>query len=181
MRRSFGRSRRENGRVETHALPEGPHFVYSAAPDLFLGRTGQGPLRIAWDTNILIDYLTYGPSMWESKPFDVDDENRAELEALDLLIETWQVRDIRFTIFQRSITDARKMLAEDRLVARAKAVAEFASALMLVEWDNEDLDDIDTGREDQRLPFDLPPSAGEEVLDTIPEGADRRDARVSHP
>jgi hypothetical protein len=34
-------------------------FDYRRHPEIFLGRTGLGPLRVACDTNILIDILTY--------------------------------------------------------------------------------------------------------------------------
>lgn len=67
-------------------LPEGPYFVYEHGPGLFLGRTGEGPLQAVWDTNILIDYLKYGATMWDGEDLAVDDEAyRAELEALHIL------------------------------------------------------------------------------------------------
>jgi hypothetical protein len=39
---------------------EGGGFFYENCPELFLGRAGYGPLRIAWDTNVLIDYAEFG-------------------------------------------------------------------------------------------------------------------------
>lgn len=39
---------------------EGGGFQYEDCPRVFSGRNGYGPLRLAWDTNILIDYAKYG-------------------------------------------------------------------------------------------------------------------------
>jgi hypothetical protein len=44
--------------------PEGGGFFYENCREVFLGRIGYGPLRMAWDTNILIDYAEFGDLMW---------------------------------------------------------------------------------------------------------------------
>lgn len=48
---------------------EGGAFRYAACPQLFFGRTGIGPLRVAMDTAILIDYGQYGNAIWASDEF----------------------------------------------------------------------------------------------------------------
>ena len=42
---------------------EGGGFFYENCPEIFLGRVGYGPLRVAWDTNVLIDYAEFGDLM----------------------------------------------------------------------------------------------------------------------
>ena len=64
---------------------------------MFLGRTGQGPLRLAWDTNILIDYEVHGKAMWEEndQPFEPDiakDEYREELLTLQVIVQAWMLQ-----------------------------------------------------------------------------------------
>lgn len=157
--------------TDVRPLPEGPHFQYDGAPELFLGRRGRGPLEIAWDTNVLIDYLTHGPAMWEGEPLEVDHADAEEVEALDLLIQVWQVRDVRFTIFPRSIDDARKALTRERRFARAKAVDEFAAALTLTPGE-EDGAFVD-GASQPNLPLQLPTSLRDQAISRVPEGADR--------
>ena len=46
---------------------EGGGFFYENCPEVFLGRAGYGPLRVAWDTNIIIDYAEFGDLMWEEE------------------------------------------------------------------------------------------------------------------
>lgn len=79
--------------------PEGPHFRYDEGPSLFLGRSGRGPLQVAWDTNLLIDYFEYGMQIWEGKSLSeiMPREQGEELEGLQVLISLWVLRDIRFT------------------------------------------------------------------------------------
>jgi len=158
--------------TEIGPLPEGPHFQYDGAPELFLGRRGRGPLEVAWDTNVLIDYLTHGPAMWEGEPLEIEHADAEEVEALDLLIQVWQVRDVRFTIFPRSIDDARRALARERRYARAKAVDEFAAALTLTAGEEEDDAFVD-GPSQQPLPLQLPTTLRDQALSRVPEGADR--------
>jgi len=147
---------------------EGPHFHYDSAPGLFLGRSGRGPLEIVWDTNILLDYLEHGHVIWDEGSFDVADEDYcAELEALGLLINVWTRRDVRINILDRSITDAKKRLSAARMRSRATAVDEVAAALTLDVWHGREDED-----EDEDYPWlgvIVPP----EVLERIPEGADR--------
>src|SRR5262245_48358821 len=45
-------------------IPPGPYFLYEHGRELFSGRRGSGPLRVALDTNLLIDYFEYSRAMW---------------------------------------------------------------------------------------------------------------------
>lgn len=77
---------------------EGGGFLYKNCPELFLGRAGYGPLRVAWDTNVLIDYAEFGDLMWEDDNFGPpisEPYYREELVALDTLIHLWMMRNIR--------------------------------------------------------------------------------------
>jgi hypothetical protein len=146
----------------------GPHFVYHAAPDLFLGRRGAGPLEIAWDTNILLDYLEHGSALWEGQDPEVrDEEYFAELEALGIIINLWMRRDIRFRILPRSIDDAKRGLSAARRSSRARAVDEVSAALALDVWG--DLRSVAASP-----PLDLLPHKSQEarLVESLPKGAD---------
>ncbi len=161
-------------------LPQGPHFAYEQAPSLFLGRSGSGPLDVVWDTNVLVDYISYGAAMWEGEQLrGIEDEYASELEGLQILIQVWQMREIRFRVFQRSIDDARRELEEQRLVERARAVTEFASALTLSSFDDSEEPATVAERVGERLPLVLPPTARDAALDAVPPGADRDLVRLS--
>ena len=112
------------------------HFDYAAAPELFGGRSGAGALEIVWDTNVLIDYFTYGHQLWEDGEAGLREPKLAEeLAGLQWLIELWLRRDLRFRILPRTVTDARKRLSSDRRQQRERALDELASALSLDGWE----------------------------------------------
>jgi hypothetical protein len=115
-------------------VPEGSHFVYESAPSLFSRRSGSGPLFIAWDTSLLVDYFKFGKALWEGGELpDVPDHNyRSELEGLQLLIALWILRDIRFVILPQSINDAKRSSPQSGAPADLGAFDGFASALRLV-------------------------------------------------
>lgn len=155
--------------VPPGAVPEGPHFRYEQGPDLFLGRRGRGPLHVVWDTNLLIDYFEHGRALW-----DVDSEwlshvvpgtRGEELEALQLSIALWVVRDIRFHLLPRTLDDARRSLSPQRQTARRRAFEEFTATL------------AHTG-DDTRHPIEagrliLPPGELDRALRDVPAGGDR--------
>jgi hypothetical protein len=120
---------------------EGGCFEYERCPDIFLGRLGRGPLRVAWDTNILVDYACFGGAMWDDdEPFDplVEDEAyRENLIAFQALMELWSVRDIRIHVFDRQLTDAKRQLTAERASARMRQVEEITAALYCVRQDTD--------------------------------------------
>jgi hypothetical protein len=158
------------------SIPEGPRFDYAACPHLFLGRSGAGPLRVVWDTNLLIDYFTYGKALWEGEPLpDIASGHGEELEGLQLIVGLWVIRDIRFHILPRVLTDAKRRLSDERRRDREKALLEFAAALAVMDWYD---DDERVGGEGE----DVRPSQTESLfalhglekaLLKVPEGADR--------
>jgi hypothetical protein len=147
-------------------IVEGPHFVYEQNPALFLGRRGRGPLRVAWDTNLLIDYFQHGRAVWENKslPELVPGTYGEELEGLQIVMAVWILRDIRFYILRGTLRDAKRALSARRLDQRLQAFREFTDALSFVE-----------AEEDQREPppLLLPDSELQRVLNSVPAGDDR--------
>lgn len=115
--------------------PEGPHFVYDAAPNLFLGRSGRGPLHVAWDTNLLIDYFRYGAQLWEGSSLAdaLPGTYGEELEGLQLIVTLWVLRDIRFHVPRFFLRDSkRKPLTGGQQLQRQRALVEFLRAIALV-------------------------------------------------
>lgn len=110
---------------------EGGAFDYSALPEVFLGRTGEGPLRVAWDTNVLIDYATIGPHVWEDDRADQpqDDQLAPDQAALVSLMEIWMVRDIRIHVFERQLDDCKRNLTDSRRDLRVRQIEQIRSAL----------------------------------------------------
>lgn len=143
---------------------EGPHFVYEDGPELFLGRRGRGPLLLAWDTNLLIDYFGHGAALWHGDDLpDATGEYGLQLEALQLVMALWVLRDVRIVLLPASISDARKQLAPERYAARRQAFAEFARAISLV------ADDAPP----PQPPLFLPDAALLEAVSRVPAGGDR--------
>lgn len=157
--------------------PEGPHFVYDTARNLFLGRRGSGPLFVVWDTNLLIDYFTYGSLLWRGEPLpeSLGDGYGAELEGLQLILGLWVLRDIRFVILPDTIDDAKKQLLPERRHSRINAFQEFASALRLVADDHSEAD-----RPSRDGLLILPDAELERVLSKVPAGYDRKLVSAAH-
>lgn len=133
---TIGRIRAGGLRLDEQVSPpEGPHFLYEDGPSLFLGRSGRGPLHVAWDTNLVIDYFEYGGQLWDGEPLPqaIPAEQGEELEGLQMLISLWVLRDIRFHILFGVIDDSKKQLAPRRRRQRVHAWKEFCAALALVE------------------------------------------------
>lgn len=150
------------------AVPAGPHFDYDTGPDLFLGRHGSGPLDVVWDTNVLIDYFEYGETLWngDALPDTIAGEHGEQLEALQVVVSPWTVRDIRFHLLPRILEDAKRALSERNRANRVRALDDFANALTLA-----------TFYDDEGEPEDVvsyrPIDALAELLEALPSGADR--------
>lgn len=126
--------------------PEGGGFFYEDCPEVFLGRAGYGPLRIAWDTNILIDYAQFGDLMWdEDHEFDPPiSEARylEELAGLNTLVNLSEFRDIRFRAPQRQIHDAKRSLDEAQWELRARQLHHLLAALTCIELDKDIIENV---------------------------------------
>lgn len=122
--------------------PEGGGFFYENCPAVFLGRFGYGPLRVAWDTNILIDYAEYGDLIWRDgdSEFDPPIEEpryRAELIAFDTLMQLWMMRDIRIRVFPRQIFDAQRAMDADQWELREVQLHHILASLTCIQLDKE--------------------------------------------
>jgi hypothetical protein len=120
---------------------EGGGFFYENCPEVFLGRSGYGPLRIAWDTNILIDYAEFGHLMWdEDRDFDPgvsEPRYLEELHALNTIVTLSEVRDIRARAPQRQIYDAKRSLTVDQWEIRATQLHHLLASLTCIELDKD--------------------------------------------
>ena len=121
---------------------EGGGFYYENCPAVFLGRSGYGPLRMAWDTNILIDYAEYGDLMWPEEDSDFDppiDEPRyrEELIAFDTLTQLWMMRDIRIRVFPRQIFDAQREMDAAQWELREVQLHHILASLTCTQLDKE--------------------------------------------
>ena len=147
-------------------IVEGPHFVFEDNPRLFLGRRGRGPLRVAWDTNLLIDYFEHGRALWENQSLaDVlPGAYGEELEGLQIVMAIWILRDIRFYVLRGTIVDAKRALGARRLDQRVQAFREFAGALSFVESDDD---------EREPPPLLLSDAELQRALTSVPAGNDR--------
>ncbi|MFJ2551541.1 hypothetical protein [Microbacterium sp. NPDC087591] len=151
----------------------GPDFEYRTSPRLFAGRVGRGALRIAMDTNLLIDYFEHGHSMWmgESVTKLHTGEYGEHLEALQLILAVWVLRDIEFVMLKESLRDSKRRKLAPHLDQRnRKAWTEFYSALTHSPYHSEDRTDAA-----QRLPSRLI----DRVIDAVPAGGDQRMVRAA--
>jgi hypothetical protein len=129
---------------------EGGGFFYENCSEIFLGRSGYGPLRIAWDTNILIDYAEFGDLIWgpeddEEYEFDPpvqETRYRQELVALYRLVQLWMMRDIRVRAPQRQIDDAQRELSESQWEIRATQLHHFLAAVRCTLLDKDSLENV---------------------------------------
>lgn len=118
---------------------EGGGYLYERMPAAFGDRTGWGPLRVAWDTSILVDYGKYGSAFWGDDAFDPEDfddlrgdaneQYRDELVALDVIMQTWLYRDIRVHVFPYQLDDAKRALTRSDLEMRSRQLDQFDAAL----------------------------------------------------
>jgi len=114
-------------------VPVGPGFAYEGCPDLFASRRGYGPLDVVLDTNLLIDYFQHGRALWEGQSLVGElGEYGEELEALQVVVAMWVIRELRFHVLPRVLVDAKRKLSRERFAERANALDNFAAALRLV-------------------------------------------------
>lgn len=116
---------------------EGGGFQYEDCPRVFSGRNGYGPLRLAWDTNILIDYAKYGHLVWaDGEPdFPVEGEHyQEELNALREIMNLWLLRDIRIRMPFRQIDDAKLRLDNKPEELWEKEIEKFSNTQATRLW-----------------------------------------------
>ena len=102
-------------------------FCHEALPDL-LPWGYHGPLVVALDSNILIDLQQHGSALMNDEVPDVDAKYAADLNGLADLLNLWLLRDIRFVVTPRALTDAKKN-TERLTVGQWPAVEAVAASL----------------------------------------------------
>lgn len=123
-------------------VTEGGAFRYEASPEIFFGREGAGPMRVAMDTSVLIDYAEFGEAIWSDEDFkpDVPDPGyRHELIALAEIMNLWAIRDMRLHVFDRQLTDCVRAMQDDRSALRERQIQQLQSALRCLGHDTVDM------------------------------------------
>jgi hypothetical protein len=107
-------------------------FDYGRSPRIFLGRLGLGPLRIAWDTNILIDWSHFGARLLREDvpgPPEVDINHRDDLAALAFLMNgPMFTRDIRLIALSAQLKDFGRRVPSDKIDWRRRQLSEIRAA-----------------------------------------------------
>ncbi|MDQ3533455.1 MAG: hypothetical protein M3456_14015 [Actinomycetota bacterium] len=124
-------------------VAEGGCFDYGGAPPIFLGRKGRGPLRIAWGTNILIDWRHFGEILRSDDnglPDGLDSGHEEDLVALGSIMGfIWMIRDIRIRCFLNQRDDFRRVTDREtddrRRSERDREITEIAAAVRCVKLD----------------------------------------------
>lgn len=110
-------------------------FCYEALPSV-LPWGFHGPLVVALDSSVLIDLQEYGNVLLNGEvPDGVDEKYATDLGSLADLLELWLIRDIRFVVTPRSLTDAKRVSKRflDRRLPAIRAIAE-SLAFQLGDW-----------------------------------------------
>lgn len=115
-------------------LDGGLGFCHAALPNL-LPVGYHGPLVVALDSNILIDFHVYGAHLIDDDlPQMIEPVYREDLDALAAIVNLWFVRDIRFIVTPTSLVDA-KRLTPRFVESRHKAVEALARCLAFQQGD----------------------------------------------
>ncbi|MCL7367400.1 hypothetical protein [Streptomyces ardesiacus] len=156
-------------------------FEYASAPQIFLQRAGSGPLHMAWDTNVLVDYLQFGKALWNDAELGIEDPKYADqVYAIGNILDPYYCFwDIRIHLFDEILNDAKRELSIERQSRREHALNRFARALMFAEWseeeDEQDYGDSSFAQEPLFHVEAAVPSSGarQRLVDALPNGHDR--------
>jgi hypothetical protein len=102
-------------------------FCHPSLPGL-LPQGYHGPLVVALDTSVLIDFQLHGEMLLDDKLPAVDGVYTADLAGLTDLLNLWLLRDIRFVVTPRCKTDA-KRVSQRFLDRRHPAIDAIADSL----------------------------------------------------
>ena len=125
------------------------------------------------DTNLLIDYFEHGHAMWtgESVAKVHVGEYGEHLEALQLILAVWVLRDIEFVMLKESLRDSKRRKLAPHVDRRNRnAWMEFHSALTHSPHHSDCR--TDAGRR-------LQPRLVDRVVEAVPAGGDRRLVRAA--
>ncbi|MFC7501534.1 hypothetical protein ACOACQ_03370 [Nocardioides sp. CPCC 206347] len=84
-------------------------FCHAALPEL-LPVGYHGPLVVALDSNVLIDFQTHGSEMLNDEIGVAEAKYAEELRCLATLLNLWMLRDIRFVVTPRARSDAKRSI-----------------------------------------------------------------------
>ncbi|MEV6887466.1 type II toxin-antitoxin system VapC family toxin [Kribbella sp. NPDC051137] len=84
---------------------------------------------MALDSNVLIDLQLYGSALLNDELPEVEEIYGRDLAGLSDLINLWMLRDIRFVVTPRSLTDAKRGVTPRFLERRLPAVQAIAESL----------------------------------------------------
>lgn len=113
----------------------GMGFCHSALPGV-LPWGYHGPLVVALDSNALIDLQQHGNLLLSGEvPEGSGEAYAADLSGLADVLNLWLLRDIRFVVTPRSLTDAKQVTQRfiDRRLPAVDAIAE-SLAFQLGDW-----------------------------------------------
>jgi len=110
------------------SLDGGLGFCHEALLDL-LPAGYHGPLVIALDTSVLLDLQQHGNQLLNGETPDVEDRYRKELEGLGGLIDLWLIRDIRFVLTPRVLSDGERITSR-QIDRREAAMDALTTALV---------------------------------------------------
>jgi hypothetical protein len=137
----------------------GMGFCHGALPSL-LPWGYHGPLVVALDSNVLIDFQVHGNVLLNGEvPAGIDERYAGDLAGLADLVNLWLLRDIRFIVTASSLTDAKRTTLRflDRRLHAVEAISE-SLAFQLGDWNHP-------------APSDQPGRLGDDT--GLPDGADR--------
>lgn len=151
---------------------DGPGFCFEAIPDIALGRKGCGPLDIALDTSVLINFMKFGRLMLDDGLVVGVDGVDEDVLALGNLLGLWMSRAIRFHLSPLNVEDAKRSLADDQREERERALFGLAAAITCHNGSNLDWS-VRSDPGDQ-LEFDLDlRSKLQDIIAGLPNGYDR--------
>lgn len=147
-------------------------FCYDIDRSLFLGwQVSDGPLVVAFDTNILIDLAERGRAVFDGDelPPEVLEPNRTHLVELARLLELWLTRDIRFVPLTRSLTDVGKGMSPERHALRSETMSKLRESLSFQSdsWEQGTTDPTDDAHVDLANAIsasEIPPTADREMV-----------------
>ncbi len=159
------------------AIPLGARglgFCYEACPTIFPHRRGCGPMRMAWDTNVLLDFQRHVPAVWNEEPVEVAEGAVSRVLALARIVDVWMLRDIEIHLLPTVLTDFKGETLQRRVARRQQSFEEMLQALSHQTGGRE------IHYEGSTLPHSVTdgqlPLPGFDYVDPIPsapEGADR--------
>jgi hypothetical protein len=152
---------------------DGLGFCFEAIPDIALGRKGCGPLCIALDTSVLINFMKFGRLMLDDGLVAGVSGVDGDVLALGNLLSLWMSRSIRFHLSPLNVEDAKRSLANDQREERERALFGLTAAITC--HNGSDLDWSVRSDSGDQLEFDLDlRSELQDIIAGLPNGYDRR-------